>query len=131
MSDLEQFIASMTVGDLARLARKTPSQIAAFALSGSATTAAVRKPRPPKPRPEKPGPWKPAKASTRTAAGRGDFESKILAAIRAAGGPVRSVELEAQVGGNPMQRRAALKRLVKARKIKREGVARATTYAAR
>jgi hypothetical protein len=133
MSDLEQLIASMTVSDLAKLSGKTASEIAAFALSGSVpratstapSTRATEKPRPPRPNTNT------NTTSVRTIAGRADLDARILAAVQAAGGPVSSAELEAQVGGNAMQRRAALKRLVESRKIQRQGVARATTYAAR
>lgn len=132
MSDLEQLIANMTVADLARLGGKTASEIAAYALSGGAPAASGRA-RNGAAKKSGRGAAKPgrrASASTRTSVG-GDFDAKVLAAIENAGEPVRVEQIAGVVGGTPVQRRAALHRLVADKKLKRAGRARATTYEAR
>ncbi len=70
------------------------------------------------------------KASTRTAGGREVYDTKVLAAIASAGGPVAAEAVIAKVGGTGLQFRTATKRLLASRKIKRTGKARATRYAA-
>jgi len=143
MSDLEQLIAQMPIFRLAQLGGKSVAEIAVFALGGATLTrgtvgtvgarASNGAARPAGPRANNGAPKRAAKAdaSVRTAAGRGDFDARILEAIASAGGPVRSVDIEGKVGGTPQQRRTALHRLVAAKKIKRAGKARATTYEAR
>jgi hypothetical protein len=70
------------------------------------------------------------KANTRTAGGRGDYDGRVLSAIKAAGAPVNAETLLPKVGGAPAQLRAATKRLLSGKKIKRTGKARGTRYAA-
>jgi hypothetical protein len=129
-SSLETLVGSMTINELAERSGKSVQAIAAFALRGgaasrsSAVTASsgasahqtsMRK-------------------SSRAAApseDRASFDDRVLAAIEAAGGEARSVDIEDKVGGTAAERRAALHRLVKARKLRRSGVARATRYAMR
>lgn len=121
---LENLVANMTIAQLAKLSGKTVADIAAIALAGSApkSNGAAKAERP-------------ARAGKRSRVGTravgGDFDARVLKAIEVAGGPVRSVDIEDQVGGTPVQRRAALHRLVAAKKVKRAGVSRATTYTAK
>lgn len=68
--------------------------------------------------------------NTRTAEGRGDYDTRVLAAIKAAGGPVAAQQLLKSVGGTGLQFRTATKRLLAGKKIKRSGKARGTRYAA-
>ena len=70
------------------------------------------------------------KTNTRTAGGRGDYDGRVLAAITAAGAPVNAETLLPKVGGAPAQLRAATKRLLRGKRIKRTGKARGTRYAA-
>jgi hypothetical protein len=140
MSELETLVAKMTLADLAAQTGRSVADIVAYALGakGSAAPrvakAAVEAAPAKRGRKGKRGRAPKAskrEGSLRTAAGRTDLDDRVLAAIKSAGGPTRSVDIESQVGGTPQQRRAALHRLVKSKKIKREGVARATTYIAR
>jgi hypothetical protein len=143
MSDLETLVAKMTLADLATQTGRSVADIVAFALGARIASApravkaavvgavvAKRRGRKGK-RGRLAKAVAAAKGSLRTAAGRTDLDDRVLAAIRAASGPTRSVDIESQVGGTPQQRRAALHRLLKLRKIKREGAARATVYIAR
>jgi hypothetical protein len=68
-------------------------------------------------------------ANTRTADGRSAYDERVLAAIKAAPGPVSAEDLLPTTGGGGVQFRAATKRLLAARKIKRLGKARGTKYA--
>ncbi len=72
-------------------------------------------------------------ASTRTAADRRDYDDAMLAALRAsdADADASMTELRAVVGGERLQARKSLARLVKARKVKRTGRAKGTRYKAR
>ena len=138
MSNLEQIFADMPIARLAQLGGKSVSEIAVYALGGAAgatrAAGAAKGGRGRKAAAATNGakaPGRRAAASVRTASGRGDFDNRVLEAIAAAGEPVRSVDIESRVGGTPEQRRAALHRLVAAKKLKRAGKARATTYEAR
>lgn len=71
-----------------------------------------------------------AQASTRTAEGRGDYDAKVLAAIKSASGPAAAEDVIKTVGGTGLQFRTATKRLIASRKIKRTGKARGTRYMA-
>jgi hypothetical protein len=143
MSDLEQIFADMPIARLAQLGGMSVTEIAVYALGGAAgasraatgVTSGRGGGRGRKAAATSNGAkatsGRKAAAAVRTASGRGDFDARVLEAISAAGEPVRSVDIEAKVGGTPEQRRAALHRLVAAKKLKRAGKARATTYEAR
>jgi hypothetical protein len=135
MSSLEQIFADMPIARLAELGGKSVSEIAVYALGGAAgasrAAATATRGRNATATNGASRPGRKAAASVRTASGRGDFDTRVLEAIAGAGGPVRSVDIEGKVGGTPEQRRAALHRLVAAKKLKRAGKARATTYEAR
>jgi hypothetical protein len=128
-SSLETLVGSMTIAELAERSGKSVETIASFALGGGApsrssatapsTGAAARRT----------STRKVPKAAA-PVEDRG-FDDRVLAAIEAAGGEARSVDIEDKVGGTSEERRAALHRLVKARKLKRSGVARGTRYAVR
>ena len=72
-----------------------------------------------------------ARVDTRTAAGRADYDAKVLGAISNAKAAVSANEVRGQVGGDAFQFRAAADRLSRAKKIKVEGKARGTRYRAR
>jgi hypothetical protein len=116
-SSLEDLVGAMTISELAQRSGRTVEAIASFAL-GSSTRPAPKSP-----------------AATKKSKGRSkpdpSFDDRVLAAIEAAGGEARSVEIENKVGGTTEERRAALHRLVAAKKLKRSGVARGTRYAVR
>ena len=57
--------------------------------------------------------------------------TRVLDAIKNAGGTAQSVDIEKIVGGTAQQRRAALHRLIASRKLARTGKARSTTYTVR
>ena len=91
------------------------------------------------PRAAKRGPRqaKPAKATrssksspnTRTAEGRAAYDDAMLRALdEVGGGPVRSADLIAKVGGTTLQARASLNRLIEAGKVTFTGKARGTRY---
>ena len=70
-------------------------------------------------------------ADTRTKAARATYDAKVLAAVKAAGDKIGADEVREQVGGTADQVRTSLKRLIKSKKVKRSGRARATRYVAR
>lgn len=67
----------------------------------------------------------------RKPADRADFDERVLEAVKSLGGSAQSVDIERVVGGTPLQRRSALHRLVKKRKLSRSGNARSTKYTLR
>lgn len=71
-----------------------------------------------------------AGASRRTAEGRGDHDAKVLAALKAASGPVAAEDVIKRVGGIGLQFRTSTCRLLASRKIRRTGKARGTRYVA-
>jgi hypothetical protein len=68
---------------------------------------------------------------TRSVADRAVYDASVLKLLSSAKDPLLAVRVRDAVGGTPLQARASLHRLVKARKVKRHGRARATTYAAK
>ncbi len=89
-----------------------------------------RSPNAPSVRPSGAGGGRKAKEGTRTAAGRKDYDARVLAAIKAAGASVAAEDVINSIGGTGLQFRTATKRLIASRKIKRTGKARGTRYAA-
>lgn len=68
---------------------------------------------------------------TRTAEGRGAYDSNVLAALKAATGPQSASDLTSKVGGSPLQIRTALARLIEAGSVNWSGRARGTRYTAK
>jgi len=103
-------------------------------LGGSASAAAPgkRRGRPPGSGKKKAGrkPGRPKGAATRTQAGRSDYDEKVMASISGSKGPISAEQARKKIGGTPMQFRAAVERLLAAKKVKREGKARGTKYRA-
>jgi hypothetical protein len=129
-SSLETLVGSMTIAELAERSGKSVETIAAFALGGRSPSRSSSAPSDSGARAPRKGARKGSKAATPADDG-GSFDEQVLAAITAAGGEARSVDIEDKVGGTSEERRAALHRLVKARKLKRSGVARGTRYSVR
>lgn len=130
---LENLVGDMTLSELGQRSGKTVSDIVSFALgskSPRATTSSNGAPRAAKTTSSK---TKTKTTSTtvdvRTRASHAELDAKLLEVIKTLG-TARASDL-ACVGGDEFQRRAALHRLIEARKIRRTGVARATTYTAK
>ena len=128
-SSLEDLVGAMTISELAQRSGRTVEAIAAFAL-GSATRPARTSPATAREGASSRGSKK-GKGRAKAGGDDASFDDRVLAAIAAAGGEARSVDIENQVGGTTEERRAALHRLVAAKKLKRSGVARGTRYAVR
>lgn len=128
-SALEDLVGNMTLAELAARSGKSVAAIAAYALGGAAGSNGARTRSDPEPT-AKTGRRK-AVAQTRTRTGREEFDTRVLDAIKNAGGTAQSVDIEKIVGGTAQQRRAALHRLIASRKLARTGKARSTTYTVR
>lgn len=128
-SSLEDLVGAMTLSELAQRSGRTVEAIASFALGSS--TRPVRSSPASAPRAASTRAAKKTKGRVKSAGADGSFDERVLAAIAAAGGEARSVDIENEVGGTTEERRAALHRLVAAKKLKRSGVARGTRYAVR
>jgi hypothetical protein len=102
-------------------------------LGGTAAPSGRRRGRPPgsgKKAGRKPG-RKPGRGGgTRTAAGRSDYDGKVLAVISGSKSPISAEDARKKIGGSPLQFRASAERLLASKKIKREGKARGTKYRA-
>lgn len=59
-----------------------------------------------------------------------EYDAAILVEITAAPEPVGSVAIRTKTGGTPEQFRAAVERLIAAKKVKKSGVAKGTRYRA-
>jgi DNA-binding GntR family transcriptional regulator len=66
---------------------------------------------------------------TRSAAGREDFDERILAYLRTRGEYLPARDVQANVGGTPLQVRTALNRLIEQGFVTFTGRARGTRYA--
>jgi hypothetical protein len=129
-SSLEDLVGAMTISELAQRSGRTVEAIASFALGSSIRPARNSPASAPRDGASTRGAKK-AKGRAKSAGPDTSFDERVLAAIAAAGGEARSVDIENEVGGTTEERRAALHRLVAAKKLKRSGVARGTRYAVR
>src|SRR5690606_9318783 len=112
-SDLETLFASMTLADVARLGRTTPSAIAAFALSSTTATSRSKPTRAAKATPKAtPAPTAKADATDKLAA-------DILDALGNSEVPLRSMDLEKLVGGTTTTRRYVLGKLLDEKMIRK------------
>ena len=123
---LESLIANFTLSELSEKSGKSVSEIVNFAMGSTlrqpAARATAKNGRPAAaPQRSSAGP-----VNTRTQRGRDDLDARVLDAIRELG-TAKADDLTS-VGGDIQQRRAALHRLIEAKKIKRTGAARGTTY---
>jgi hypothetical protein len=131
-SALEDLVGNMTLAELAARSGKSVEAIAAYALGGaSGSNGARARAATSSPEPSAKTGRRKAVAETRTRTGRDDFDTRVLDAIKNAGGTAQSVDIEKIVGGTAQQRRAALHRLIASRKLARTGKARSTTYTVR
>jgi hypothetical protein len=140
-SALEDLVGAMSLSELAQRSGKSVQAIVDYALGGKTT------PRPSSSAPSgngvpsragkkattKKGARRAASRSvnTRTPEGRAAFDERVLDAVRSLGGSAQSADIERIVGGTPEQRRVALARLLKSRKLTRSGKARSTAYSVR
>jgi hypothetical protein len=67
---------------------------------------------------------------TRTAAGRSDYDARVLEFIRACDGPVSASEIRDHVKGTSLQVRKAVARLIESEHVTWHGLARGTRYSA-
>jgi hypothetical protein len=118
---LEDLIGSMTLGELARLAGSTVSDVVAKVMDNSAVRSA--KPTAAAPISSATKPRKLPKGGLSVAA--------VLEVLKTAKAPVAAQDVRAKVGGTANQVRAALAKLAQAKQIKITGERRGTRYALR
>lgn len=68
--------------------------------------------------------------NTRTAAGRREYDQRVLELIREASDPVSATEIRNHVGGTSLQVRKAVARLIESEQVTWQGKARGTRYSA-
>ncbi len=122
---LETLVGNLTLADLAARTNRTVEDLVAFAFAGA---PADRRERPPKNGVAS----RPARSNgvdTRTVAGREAYQAAVLEAIAKAGDWTSAAEVRSQVGGTPIQFRAAVNRLIEDGRVRFTGKARATRYA--
>lgn len=130
-SSLEEFVGTMTVRELSERSGKSIEQLVAWALGGAAASPGARKPaRSADPEPTGRGGSGRRAVNTKTAAGRAAFDAAVLESLNAANAPTGASKLRKKVGGTGLQMRTALNRLIDAGKVRYQGRARATKYAA-
>jgi hypothetical protein len=128
---LEDLVGNMTLSELAQRSGRSVGAIVDFAL-GSRSAARRVATGNGVPASGKRGRRSSAGAvDTRSAAGRTEFDQRVLEAVRGLGGTAQAADVERVVGGTPLQRRTSLMRLVKSRKLTRSGKARSTAYTLR
>jgi hypothetical protein len=72
----------------------------------------------------------PTDVNTRTAAGRREYDARVLEYIRSADEAVSATEIRNNVGGTSLQVRKSVARLIEAEKVTWQGKARGTRYSA-
>jgi hypothetical protein len=130
---LENLVGNMQLAELAQRSGRSVSEIVDFAMgtkSRNGTTARYAKSGSPRAN-ATPTIKRSATAAvdTRTRQGRNDLDARMLDAIRTLGS-AKAKDLES-VGGEELQRRTSLHRLIASKQIRREGVARGTVYRAK
>lgn len=120
---LEQLVGSMTIAELANKAGRDVPSIVDFAF-GSRKNAGVDQTRMTGTGPAS------VTVDTRTRAGREAYQCAVLEAIQSADGYVGAVQIRSEIGGTPMQFRAAVNRLIEAGDVTYRGKAMATRYTA-
>lgn len=135
-SPLEQLVRTMSIEELSNRSGRSIEQIVDYALGNASSSSASRRSPPTKvSRARKSGAPKrtasTSKVDTRTAEGRDAYDEAVLGVIKNADHPISANEIRAEVGGTPIQLRAAVKRLEESRQIKTRGKARGTRYTGR
>jgi hypothetical protein len=120
---LEDLIGNMSIGELARLAGSTVSEVVAKVMGGAPTKAAPGLPSVASKAPRTAPPRKLPKGGLSVAA--------VLDILKSAKGPVSAQDVRAKVGGTPNQVRAALAKLAEAKQVKVTGERRGTRYTLR
>ena len=134
-SPLEQLVRTMSIEELSNRSGRSIEEIVDYAL-GQASASSRKSPVAKVTRARRSSPPKrtsssASKVDTRTGEGRDAYDEAVLGVIQSAGHPVSANEIRAEVGGTPIQLRAAVKRLDESRRIKTRGKARGTRYTAR
>ncbi len=137
-SSLDQLVGNMTVQQLAEAAGTSVEEVVQAVVWGSkrgqlsvavaaTVPAAASKPR----RAARGGASVGNGIDTRSAVGRDAYDVALLGVLKDTGEPMSAEQLRDVVGGTPLQARSRLKALVKKRRVKTSGRARATKYQAR
>lgn len=102
-------LSSVTVGEVINAGRNPERSL--VAASGSSTEA-------------------PDDVNTRTAAGRREYDARVLEFIQESEDPVSATEIRNHVGGTSLQVRKAVARLIETERVTWQGKARGTRYSA-
>ena len=127
--DLIRSHPEMTLAELSKLSKGQFSGLLATVTVGEVINAGQGEEAPPIPRPSTP-PAAPEEVNTRTAAGRREYDARVLAFITEAEDPVSATEIRSTVGGTSLQVRKSVARLIEAEKVTWQGKARGTRYSA-
>ena len=133
-SSLDRLVATMTVQQLADVAGTTVEEVVQAVVRGSKRGLVGFAPTAPavaKGTSRSGGPGGGKDVDTRSAGGRTAYDDALLGVLKDSGEPMSAEDLRTAVGGTPLQARSRLKALVKKRKVKSSGRARATKYQAR
>lgn len=124
---LEELVGGMSVGELARLAGSSVSDVVAKVMGTAPSNGSSR------PTTSATAPTQPQKtASPARKIPKGKMSvAAVLDVLKAAKGPVSAQDVRAKVGGTPNQVRASLAKLADAKQIRVTGERRATRYALR
>lgn len=131
LTALEALVSSMTIADLSERSGKSVEEIVDWAMKGQGGTR--KSPRTngvaAAPAAESGGRRRRGgSVNTRTPAGREAYDSSVLSSVQDASSPIGAAAIRKQVGGTPLQVRAALNRLIEKGQVTYQGRARATRY---
>jgi hypothetical protein len=126
---LEALVGSMTLAELADRSGRSVESIVQWAMANGA--APRRTGRATNGTPTAPSARTSAKAvNTRTKEGRVAYDKAVLDTVKGSESPIGATAIRKEVGGTPLQVRAALDRLIESGAVTYQGRARATRYSA-
>jgi hypothetical protein len=120
---LEALVGSMTVAELSSRSGRSVEAIVGWAMGNGASARKTTK---------SDGAAKGGTraVNTRTKEGRVAYDEAVLGTVRDADSPIGATAIRQEVGGTPLQVRAALDRLIESGAVSYQGRARATRYSA-
>ena len=134
-SSLDQLVGNMSVQQLAEAAGTSVEEVVQAVVWGSKrgqlSVTMGASPAANAPTPRRGGGRGGSAIDTRSSAGRDAYDAALLGVLKDTGEVMSAEQIRDVVGGTPLQARSRLKALVKKRKVKSTGRARATKYQAR
>lgn len=128
--DLIRSHPEMTLAELSKLSKGQFSGLLSSVTVGEVISAGHMVERSAPPVDASLPPAEPSDVNTRTAAGRREYDDRVLEFVRSSEEAVSATEIRTNVGGTSLQVRKSVARLIEAEQVTWQGKARGTRYSA-